>query len=137
MQRVIIRRPSPPFLAIAAGLGLGAALGVVLGELAGPVATRALKGEARPVVRRSSVAELVYRAQAVLDGDLPLRECHLHVVPVGRNRIELHGWVPDRRARTRAARLVADAVDAAVTNCVRVVGEDEDDDTPDVDERLA
>jgi hypothetical protein len=135
MRRVIVRRPSPPVFAIAAGLALGAALGVLLGEVAGPAAARALKRERRPVTRRGSAAELVERAQAVLDDDLPLRECHLHVVPVGRSGIELHGWVPDRRARTRAARLVADAVDTAVTNCVRVAGED--DDMSDADERLA
>jgi len=48
------------------------------------------------------------------------------VVPVGRNALELHGWVPDRRARAAAARLVAGAVTVErLVNCLLVRGEDD------------
>ncbi len=68
----------------------------------------------------------MHDAQAVLDADLPLRECGLEVIPVGRGSIELHGWVADRRSRTRAATLVSQGVNAAsVINCILVRGEDD------------
>ena len=48
------------------------------------------------------------------------------MVPVARGRIELRGWVGTRAARTRAARLVKEAVTAeAVLNAILVRGEDD------------
>ena len=81
------------------------------------------------------------QARAVLDDDLMLRDCGLDVIPVGPGRIELHGWVADRRSRARAARLVGDAVRAdAIINCLLVHGEDDlpdSRDESDADELLA
>lgn len=138
MARITVRRvptalrpaARPPFPggAIVLGLGLGAALGFVLGELLGPAPWRPLVRSA-PSVTGASVRGLVSVAQAALEDDLLLRDCHLEVIPVGPGRIELHGWVGDRRARARAARLVSAAVDAeAIINGLRVRGEDDQPD---------
>jgi len=146
MARIAVRRasttPSTPLAgAIALGLGLGALLGFLLGELAGPAAHRVLWGPGTPGTRaRPLVARLVSEAQAALDDDLLLRECRLQVVAAGPGRIELHGWVGDRRSRARAAHLISDAVPAAaIINCLLVRGEDDldvpGDDAPDA--RLA
>jgi hypothetical protein len=132
MARIIVRRatsnhPPIPGAAILLGLGLGVAAGFVLGELLGPVPARALAGATKPAAAFDpSVRVLVDQARAVLDDDLMLRDCGLEVIPIGRGRIELHGWVADRRSRARAARLVGDAVRAdAIINCLLVHGEDD------------
>lgn len=109
---------------IVGGLALGGVVGTLLAELLAPAAQRASRRIGKP--GKPSVAELVHDAQAVLDADLRLRECALEVIPVGRGSIELHGWVADRRARTRAATLVAQGVNAdSVINCILVRGEDD------------
>ena len=140
--RRILRKPPPiPGAAIMLGLGAGVAVGFVLGELAGPAPARTLTRRVRQAEPGPSVRSLVARAQAALDDDLLLREYRLEALPAGRGGIEIHGWVDDRRSRTRAARLVRDAVPAeAIVNCLLVRGEDDlavpADDT-DADELLA
>ena len=126
------RRPSrPDGLAAAglvtAGLALGAALGFLVGELVGPRAARVTRRGPGPAPEgERSVAELVHDAQSALDADVRLRDLQLEVVPVGRNALELHGWVPDRRARAAAGRLVAAAVTVErLVNCLLVRGEDD------------
>jgi|CXWL01.1.fsa_nt_gi hypothetical protein len=126
------RRPSrPDGLAatglVTVGLALGAALGFLIGELVGPRAARVTRKGATPAPSgERSVAELVHDAQSALDADVRLRDLQLEVVPVGRNALELHGWVPDRRARSAAARLVAGAVTVdRLVNCLLVRGEDD------------
>ena len=138
------RRPgSAPGVALAglAGLSLGVFAGFLLGEVAGPAAERTLRGGHVEPPTRSDVAALVAQARRALDGDLLLRDCHVHVVPVGPGRIELRGWVPDRRSRTRAAQLVTASVHAdALINCLLVHGEDDqapETATPAPDELLA
>ena len=112
--------------AIAAGLAVGATLGFLLGELFGPTASRVIRTRRATPDDAPSAASLVDLALTALDADLPLRAARLDVVPVGRQAIEIHGWVDDRRARSRAGRLVADAVaPAKVVNCLLVHGEDD------------
>ena len=129
MARIAVRSageiaPPPAAGTILLGLGLGIALGFVLGEVAGPATSRALRRRNR--AEEESPHSLVDTAQSVLDDDVLLRECGLKVIAVGRKRIELHGWVPDRRSRARAAHLVSDAVAAdAIINCLLVRGEDD------------
>lgn len=132
MSRIAVRRASatsPASLAgaVVLGLGVGAIVGFLLGELAGPAASGALREQARPTPKsRPLVSRLVVRAQAALDDDLFLRDCGLRVLAIGPGRIELHGWVADRRSRARAAHLVSDAVEAeAIINCLLVHGEDD------------
>lgn len=141
MARIDVRRastttPASAVGAVALGLGLGALLGFLLGELAGPAAGRAVRRRGPGPANRPFAAKLVAGAQAVLDDDLMLRDCRLKVVAAGPGRIELHGWVADRRSRARAAHLVSDAVQAdAIINCLLVHGEDDlptpTDDSPD------
>ena len=88
---------------MAIGLAVGATLGFLLGEWLGPVAARVVPRRAEPD-RTPSMAELVGDAQSVLVADVQLREWQLDVVPVGRGRIELRGWVGSRAARTRSPR---------------------------------
>lgn len=105
---------------------MGAAVGFLLGEFFGPAASRVIRTRRATPDDVPSAASLVELALGALDADLPLRACHLEVVPVGRQAIEIHGWVADRRARSRAGRLVADAVTpASVVNCLLVRGEDD------------
>ena len=145
MARIAVRRasaaPSTPVAgAIALALGLGTLLGVVLGQVAGPIARRLLRQQRRrALTHRQLVGRLVAEAQAALDDDVVLRDCGLQVIAVGPGRIELHGWVADRRSRAHAAHLVSDAIDAeAIINCVLVRGEDDDASSDDAsDERLA
>ncbi len=130
MRRLAVRHrpavdPSTVALGAAAGFAAGALLGFVLAELAGPVyrvpRPKGVRGE-------HAVSHRVRTAQRALDDDLLLHDAHLEVVPAGRGRMELHGWVADRRARARAGRLAAEAVpDRIVINCVLVHGEDDVD----------
>jgi len=145
MARIAVRRAAanstfPAAGTILLGLGLGVALGFILGELGGPVASRALKRRSRSAGSPRPVSDLVRRAQLVLDDDVVLHECRLQVLAVGPGRIELHGWVPNRRSRARAAHLLGDAVSAdAIINCLQVRGEDDQADTHDdvADEQFA
>lgn len=145
MARIAVRRAAanstPPAAGtILLGLGLGVLLGFLLGELGGPVAARAIKRRGRGTADpQHPVSELVRRAQSVLDDDVVLHDCHLQVLAVGRGRIELHGWVSDRRSRARAAHLVGDAVQAdAIINCLQVHGEDDEIDVDETaDEQFA
>ncbi len=121
---------------IATALAAGTVLGVLVAELFIPAVQRASRNGRRVRAARS-VAELVHDAQEVLHTDLQLREAGLEVLPVGRGTIELHGWVADRRLRTRATTLVAAQVHAeSVVNCILVRGED-DDASPPADDAAA
>lgn len=141
MERIAVRhRPRAEGISAAAatglaaaGLALGAALGFLVGELYGPRTSRAVRKTLRPTTRSTpSVAELVHDAQSALDADLQLRELKLQILPVGRDALELHGWVPDRKSRALAGRLVAEAVTVdRLINCLLVRGED---DLPELDE---
>ena len=146
MTRIIVhgapRQPAGvPALAIMAGLAVGLLAGFVAGAVAGPETARAISRGLRPGPAEPSLRAMVATAQAALDDDLMLRDYRLEVVPAGRGRIELHGWVADRRSRARAAHLVGDAVRAeAIINCLLVRGEDEPQvrpDESDADELLA
>ena len=107
------------------GLGLGAILGYLLSKLSGP--TPEFRGG--PTGSPREMSGLVRTAQAVLDDDVLLHDCRLQVLAAGVGRIEVHGWVPDRRSRARAAHLLGDSVSAdAIINCLLVRGEDEDHD---------
>jgi hypothetical protein len=110
---------------VAAGFAAGALLGFVLGEMAAPA--HRTRHRARAPGDRD-VPQRVRAAQHALDADLLLHEAQLEVIPAGRGRLELHGWVPDRAARARAGRVAAEAVpDRLVINCVLVHGEDDVD----------
>lgn len=80
------------------------------------------------------MAELVHDAQAAIAADPQLGALAIDVLPVSRQRVELHGWVPVRALRTRAHRISCEAVGAdAIVNCILVRGEDDDAETPSLD----
>lgn len=106
------------------GFTVGAAAGFLLGELWAPAAEAALR---RPGARpQRSMADLVRDAQAALADDPELGALVLDVLPVSRQRVELHGWVNSRAQRARAHRLAGMAVGAdAIINSILVRGEDD------------
>ncbi|MBK7348973.1 MAG: BON domain-containing protein [Gemmatimonadales bacterium] len=123
------------------GTAVGVAAGFALGEWLGPVgrrpAARAVPEgadlEAEPLPRPGA-AETTRRAQTALAQEPALRELELTPIAVSPGVVELHGWVPSRGLRARAARAVAAApgIDTLV-NCLLVHGEDDTlPDTPDV-----
>jgi hypothetical protein len=136
MPRLVVRerggRPGALAGTTFLGFALGAVAGWALGELLSPAAVReALTAPAR---RAPSMAELVRDAQGALVGDPLLEGMTLEILPVSRQRVELHGWVPTRRLRAHAYRVACEAVGTeAVINCLLVRGEDDvaDSDAPD------
>jgi osmotically-inducible protein OsmY len=139
MGHVAVRRrpgldPATVLVGAAAGFAAGAVLGFLLGEFGAPVRAPRRRPP-RPGARR--IAARIRSAQSALDADLQLHDARLSVVPAGRGRVELHGWVNTRAARSRAGQLAARAVpDQAVINGILVRGEDDvdtDDDGPDPD----
>lgn len=135
MSRLIVRRAAsrssratPALLALA----LGAVAGYVTSELWGPLAVRVAPPRRTTTAR--SMAALVHDAQAALAADSVLGALAIDVLPVSRQRVELHGWVPARTLRTRAHRVACAAVGAdAIVNCILVRGEDDDTDHPTLD----
>lgn len=81
----------------------------------------------RPVPRPRSSA-LIDAAEKALRSDPDLTLASLRMIPGARGSIELLGWVDSRSERTRAARVVAAALDPIrLVNGVLVRGEDDDD----------
>lgn len=135
MTRLVVRERARPatLTGVLTGLALGAAAGWALGELLAPRAIREALLPSTPAAR--SMAELVRDAQGALAADPLLAGLALEVLPVSRQRVELHGWVPSRRIRAHAWRVAcAAAGSAAVINSLLVRGEDDasSDDTADL-----
>lgn len=80
------------------------------------------------------MAELVHDAQAALASDPQLSAFTIDVLPVSRQQVELHGWVPQRALRARAHRVACAAVGAdAIVNSILVHGEDDQVGPPSLD----
>ena len=115
-----------------AGLVVGVAAGFVLGEWLGPVN----RGRLGKVYRRGTEGEdsllpvsgVVQAARAALAQDLELRQLDLEPIAVRPGVVELHGWVPSRTLRARAARIAAGVPGIeSLVNCILVHGEDDRD----------
>jgi hypothetical protein len=125
-------RPSPS--EILAWTLFGGAIGVVagfaLGEWLGPITParlgQTLTGGSSRRRHHLRAAETGRVARFALEQDQELRGLKLEPIVVGPGVVELHGWVPERRLRARAARIVAAAegIDSLV-NCLLVHGEDD------------
>jgi hypothetical protein len=112
------------------GLGLGLVTGFALGGWLGPTGPRRRAdapdqvpaGAARPL--KAAAAERA--VERVLARDPELGELGLRALAVGAGIVELHGWVPSRMLRARAARLGArvEGIESLV-NCLLVHGEDD------------
>jgi hypothetical protein len=114
------------------GGALGVVAGLALGEWLGPFDRRRVKralgapfsGEGSGA--RLRAAEVARAARLALDRDLELKDLGLEPIPVGAGVVELHGWVPSRTLRARAARVIAatEGIESLI-NCVLVRGEDD------------
>jgi hypothetical protein len=109
------------------GAAIGVVAGFALGEWLGPLTV----DRAKPLLGsedsgRLGAAEAARAARRTLASDPDLKGLGLEPIAVGPGVVELHGWVPSRALRARAARLVAGTagIDSLV-NCVLVHGEDD------------
>lgn len=120
------------FAGIATGLLGGLALAAWLGR-GGPTRVRRALGKLRapappPATRKTSVSQR--NTQAALDSS-DLQHFRIAVIGVRPGVVELHGWVPTRAIRARAARIAAAVPDTErVVNCILVQGEDDKAFTP-------
>jgi hypothetical protein len=108
------------------GSSLGLAAGYLAAELAAPLKTGGPRRRSSVSRRPPTGTSLADLARASLAEDPALRDLGIEALPASAGVVELHGWVPDRRVRTRAGRVVA-AVAAIreVVNCLLVRGEDD------------
>ncbi len=114
---------------ILGGLGIGLVAGLFAAGWVGTVSRARLRramdelGEpAGPPLTTAGAARAVESALESSD----LWEHHLSVVAVTPHQVELHGWVPDRALRARAARLVREVPGIeSVVNRLLVRGEDD------------
>jgi len=112
------------------GVGTGLLAGFVLGEWVGGVNQTRVRRVARSLGysggRHHTSAASARAVETALEAEARLTGCALKVVPISRSSVELRGWVPDRPARTLAARVAA-AVPGVETviNSILVRGEDD------------
>ncbi len=112
------------------GAVVGVAAGFAAAEWLGPAAkrrARAAGGEdgddGLPALRPG---EATRAARLTLGADPDLAPLDLEVLAAGPGIVELHGWVPERRLRARAVRLLAGTPGIhTVINCLLVHGEDD------------
>ncbi len=124
-----------------AGLGVGLAAGFAAASWTGRVSGARVKSAARRLgtplleAERTPVrgsGELARAGAAALAADLQLAPLGLSCSALGRAGLELHGWVPSRTLRARAARLVQDVAGVEhLVNGLRVRGEDDRAPIPD------
>lgn len=96
------------------GLSLGVAAGFLFGEW---FAGEGARGVARAFTpwrhrarERPDHAELTADLQSALERVLGPDAQSLELVPVGRNALELHGWVTSRQSRSRAIRVARESL---------------------------
>lgn len=118
----------------ALGLGVGILAGFALAETVGRVdrsrMSRAVRrlgadplpGPLTPDAAADAAATALAHARAFDDLDIEIR-------PLGPGRVELLGWVPDRKRRALAERTVA-SLDGITGVVNRILVEDEDSDAP-------
>ncbi|MEP6572939.1 MAG: BON domain-containing protein [Gemmatimonadota bacterium] len=115
-----------------AGAGLGLLSGFVLSNLLGGVDRERIrraygslqKPESAPIPVKAAGG--VRAVLAALAADDALATLELEVIAVGVGKVELHGWVPTRGLRARAARIASSVPGIeSLVNCILVRGEDE------------
>ncbi len=115
----------------AMGLGVGLLAGFALAEVVGAVdGQRVSRAVARlgadPAPAPLSAVRAARAAALALAEELGLADLRIETRAFGPGRVELLGWVPDRRRRALAERTVAALV--GITSVVnRILVQDEDD----------
>lgn len=114
----------------AAGFVTGFVAAAALAEWTGDLNRDRLGRMARrlrtPAPRAGRPGNATRAAEDALGREPDLRELELEALPAGRGGVELRGWVPSRRLRARAARVVAELPGVeAVVNRILVRGEDD------------
>lgn len=118
-----------------AGVTLGFVVGIVLAEWLGPVRRPPRdEGEAEPPPHprsRLGSGATAARVRQAIEAEESLRGVGLTVIGIAPGVVEVRGWVQDRAARTRLARLVRTVagVDTLV-NSILVRGEDDPPPSP-------
>src|SRR5512143_1574084 len=108
------------------GLGLGVVVGFALGGWLGPRPRRPGAEEERVSPLRPVEASRAVRR--TLAAEETLGPLGLEAIGVSPGVVELHGWVPTRNLRARAARLAAATPGIeSLVNCLLVRGEDDAD----------
>ena len=118
----------------ALGLGVGILAGFALAETVGRVDRKRVSRAVGRLGREPAPARLTGdRAADLATGALArtpaFAALDLEVRPLGPGRVELLGWVPDRKRRALAERTVV-AVDGITGIVNRLLVEDEDSDAP-------
>ncbi|HEU5171461.1 MAG TPA: BON domain-containing protein [Gemmatimonadales bacterium] len=113
-------------LGVASGLAVGFMLGEWFGDVNAPRVRRAARRMRQPPRPPLSAAGAARAATAALAADPELRSLGLEATAIAAGTVELHGWVPSRAARTRAARLAGTVPGVeSVVNSILVRGEDD------------
>jgi hypothetical protein len=110
------------------GAALGLAAGFLVSETLGEVGPARIRGlvQQRRRPKPARTGQLARRVRQAMQADPGLAHLTLHALAVSARTVELHGWVPTRAERTRAAR-VAGTVPGldTIINCILVHGEDD------------
>src|SRR5690606_28174560 len=112
------------------GLGIGIAVGFLVGELFAGEGHRAVRRALRPLRRAKAQphpAELTADIRETLTKVIGPDAQSVNLVHVGRNALEIQGWVGSRARRTKAIRTVREALDPGIKLVDRLLVWGEDD----------
>ena len=112
---------------ILTGLGIGLAIGLLAGEVWAGRGRKALIPWRPKPPAPPSTAILTNRVRQKLEALLGAEASGLPLVAVGRNGIELHGWVASRSSRSRAIRAIRELLGGDLTLVDRLLVWGEDD----------
>ena len=118
----------------AMGLGVGLLAGFALAEAVGSVDRERVQRAARrfgtdPAPAPLSTTASARAAARALAASAPLADLEIEIRALAPGRVELLGWVPDRRRRALAERAVT-AIDGITTVVNRLLVDREDPDQP-------
>jgi hypothetical protein len=128
IRHVVKRRSVAPALAVGAAIGLAA--GFLLGEFFGgqtPARMGKIWSRWRSRTRARTSVDMATHLQERLDHALGPDGQSIELIPVGRNAVEVTGWVTSRLARSRALRIARESLgpETRLVDSLLVWGEDD------------
>jgi hypothetical protein len=128
IRHVVKRRSVAPALAVGAAIGLAA--GFLLGEFFGgttPARMGKIWNRWRSRTRARTSVDMAVHLQERLDRALGPDGQSIELIPVGRNAVEVTGWVTSRLARSRALRIARESLgpETRLVDSLLVWGEDD------------